>query len=185
MKKIIVIGNASSILNINKKEKINSFDIVIRCNSFQIKGYENYVGTKTDIISIIGSGAGLKDYIKNYKDNSKNIKTIWFSRPKNLCFKQHKKLITPHKIIEYPSIKLFKKLQTKLNNFKNLPSTGIVTIEMALNVFKSPIYITGFDFFKTNHYHNNKKKKIGRSHPSTSEKKLINTYKKELKIKEI
>lgn len=185
MKKIIIIGNASSILNANKKKEINSFDIVIRCNSFQIKGYENYVGTKTDIISIIGSGAGLKDYIKNYKNNSKNIKTIWFSRPKNLCFKQHKKIITPDKIIKYPSTILFKKLQTKLNNFKNLPSTGMVTMEMALDIFKQPLYVTGFDFFETQHYYSNKNKKIGKSHPAEAEKKLIYIYKQQNKVKEL
>lgn len=82
-------------------------------------------------------------------------------------------------------MELFQNLQKKLNNFKNLPSTGIVTIEMALSIFKQPIYITGFDFFQTGHYYTNNKKKLGKAHPSKAEKKLINAYKRKLKIKEI
>lgn len=48
-KKLIIVGNASSILNQKKGNLIDEFDVVLRTGSFQIKGYEKYVGTKTDI----------------------------------------------------------------------------------------------------------------------------------------
>jgi hypothetical protein len=50
MKKIIVIGNGSSAL-INKNGKlIDTFDVVVRMGTCVIYGYEEYIGTKTDIL---------------------------------------------------------------------------------------------------------------------------------------
>jgi len=43
----ILIGNGTSILNKKNKDIINSFDRVVRFNSYQIDGFEEFVGTKT------------------------------------------------------------------------------------------------------------------------------------------
>lgn len=48
-KKLIIVGNASSVLNQKKGHIIDSFDLVLRTGSFCIKNYEQYVGTKTDL----------------------------------------------------------------------------------------------------------------------------------------
>jgi len=47
----IVIGNAPSVLFNEYGHIIDQFDVVIRMNSFEIDGYEKYVGTKTNIWS--------------------------------------------------------------------------------------------------------------------------------------
>jgi len=47
---MILVGNGPSVFNQELGQYINKFDIVIRFNNFQIKGYEKYIGTKTDIL---------------------------------------------------------------------------------------------------------------------------------------
>jgi hypothetical protein len=50
MKRAIVIGNSPSVLEYEYGKFIDEyFDIVLRCNWYQINGYEKYVGTKTNI----------------------------------------------------------------------------------------------------------------------------------------
>lgn len=48
-KRAIVIGNSPSVLNYEIGKFIDEFDVVLRCNWYQISGYEKYVGTKTNI----------------------------------------------------------------------------------------------------------------------------------------
>lgn len=181
--KIVIVGNGTGVLGKERGLFINSCDIVIRCNTYQIKGYEKHVGTKTDILAAISAGAGGRVLSRNFdKNQMSNIKEVWFSRPKSLSDKNHvrfiKKYITNHKI-EYVSKVLFDLVLEKSKT--KYPSTGFIAIAMAINKFKYPIYITGFDNFETNHYFN-KSKKIGGSHPSKIEKELMDQYERENKI---
>lgn len=48
-KSLIVVGNSSNVLHKKNGTKIDSFDYVVRMGSCQINGYEDYVGTKTDL----------------------------------------------------------------------------------------------------------------------------------------
>jgi hypothetical protein len=49
-KKIIIVGNSCSLLDIKNGSKIDDFDYVVRMGGFpRIKGYECFVGTKTDM----------------------------------------------------------------------------------------------------------------------------------------
>ena len=47
--KILIIGNGSSVLSQKLGDKINEFPIIARINNYQINGYEDYIGSKTDI----------------------------------------------------------------------------------------------------------------------------------------
>ena len=49
---VAIIGSSSSLLSQNYAEEINSTDVVIRFNGALIKGYENKVGKKTDLICL-------------------------------------------------------------------------------------------------------------------------------------
>lgn len=51
MKRMVIIGCGAGILSSKKKDFIDDSDLVVRVNNFKIKGYEDYVGTKTDIYS--------------------------------------------------------------------------------------------------------------------------------------
>ena len=48
-KSILIIGNGQSILNNNFQNQIDNFDIVLRINNYKINGYEQFLGSKTDI----------------------------------------------------------------------------------------------------------------------------------------
>ena len=47
--KILIIGNGSSVLSQKLGDKINEISIIARINNYQINGYEDYIGSKTDI----------------------------------------------------------------------------------------------------------------------------------------
>ena len=48
-KNILVVGNAKSLLERENGHKIDTFDYVVRMGNCPLKGYEKYVGTKTDM----------------------------------------------------------------------------------------------------------------------------------------
>ena len=182
-KKIIVIGNAKTTIGKNLGKKIDAFDIVIRFNGCQIKGYEQDLGSKIDILSMIPTGKGANKLISEILvlPHVRKVKTYWFSRPRNLCGKEYSnilKIIGRNKNILHPTPELFTNIKNKCSNLyqeKQLPSTGMVTIEMALEAFpNNEIYITGFDFFKSGHYYS--KLPIKLCHPVKAEKDIINTY---------
>ena len=50
MKKVIIIGNGASALKNKNGSIIDTFDVVVRMGTCVIDGYEEYVGTKTDIL---------------------------------------------------------------------------------------------------------------------------------------
>jgi hypothetical protein len=52
---IIVVGNGLSLLESKRGSEIDSFDIVVRMGSYCLDGYEEYVGTKTDIFCTIAN----------------------------------------------------------------------------------------------------------------------------------
>ena len=51
-KKIIIVGNANTLVGKNLGSVIDSYDDVIRINNFKTKGYEKDVGTKTTGVHI-------------------------------------------------------------------------------------------------------------------------------------
>ena len=137
--KAIIIGNASSILNHKNGNIINNFDKVIRLNKFVIKGFEDYVGTKTDIYCS-------KILNMSYNINLLNdIENVWFPYPKPPRWWKTKgnfKEIAQEKcdmyIKEY-NIKHFSYLNEEKTKeieeiFKYVcqPSTGLIAIMMAI-----------------------------------------------------
>ena len=70
--KMIIVGNGSDKRKLG--QTINSFDLVVRFNKCITKGYEEYIGTKTNIV--VG--------VKNKSDFYKNIDTILLVQPREL-----------------------------------------------------------------------------------------------------
>ena len=48
-KKIVLVGNGSSVLNCENGQLIDSFNTVVRFNSYKIRSFECNIGIKTDI----------------------------------------------------------------------------------------------------------------------------------------
>lgn len=156
----IIVGNASSMLNHKNGNIINKFDKVIRLNKFVISGFEEYVGTKTDIYCS-------KWLNMSYNLNIVNlVANIWLPYPKpprwwntNGNFKeisqeQHDKYIQEFNIkhVSYLNDDKTKEMEEV---FKNIcqPSTGLIALMMATQELPNyKLYYTGFDNFSTGWY---------------------------------
>lgn len=197
---IIIIGNGKSVLDYKYGQFIDNADVVIRMNSFRLDGYEENIGTKTDIVAITQTGYGaeltarMPGKLHGGLDIISNL-NIFFTRPEKYGIKKEliERFRWRKKQLEFVEEETFNEIKDKLQELsgrnKVFPSAGLVTIYNAVKKYKNDnIYIYGFDSCdKTifSHYYS-KDVNIARStHASDSEciiiKKLIN----ENKIKEL
>jgi hypothetical protein len=181
---IVAIGNGDSVLNHKFGIKIDSFDVILRINNFEIKGYEEYIGNKTTYWARSDSQQIInKDYkqfkkilfclpLRNFSDKARMdyVKSVFTENSeivdKNIVISAQNKIISPN---------------------YSWPSTGLIALEWLLKKYDK-VYIYGFDCFRktdgfAKHYYNNKEvipRVIG--HKFTDEIKFINFYKKKGRI---
>lgn len=83
--KVLVIGNSPKVLKYKIGKYIDEhFDIVIRINKHPIKGYEKFIGSKTDIwATTFNTPRPKKDWYDGVyiPENYEKIKQIWASSP--------------------------------------------------------------------------------------------------------
>ena len=160
MSDIVIVGNGEGVLDNKNGKKIDSFNTVVRLGRYVTDGYEDFVGTKTDIISTI--------YWKLNIDRLKKYKTIL-----NVPLTMQESFIESEEFIEknYSDYKdriiyingeqdinelknEFLKLIPSYNDLENVNfSLGFKTLYFIKKLFPdSRIYTTGFDFFKTGWY---------------------------------
>jgi len=189
---ILIIGNGSSILNQKLGEKINEFSNIARINNYQINGYEDYVGSKTNIW-INGANSKLilprliPDEIfvflpfKIYLKKEPNVDLYVSSRLK--LNKNKFNIVSKNDILNY---------ENELNS--NRLTTGLYAIMWALNKYEN-IYIHGFDFFinskshyydsKLTHFINEKILNKGYKHDNEKESRFVNNLIGKNKIKRL
>jgi hypothetical protein len=160
--KIIVVGNAASLLKQKNGKLIDSFDVVIRLNKFVTKGYEEYVGKKTNIYC--SKWVNMKFNINNLTNYNK----IWLPYPeppnwwtakgnfKEISKQEHidniKKFNLNNNNIVYLNEDRAKEIELI---FKNVcqPSTGLISLMMAIQEYPNySISYTGFDNFNSGWY---------------------------------
>jgi len=172
---VIFVSNSPVVLDKELGKKIDSFDIVIRCNDFEIDGYEKYVGTKTDIWASCSGPPWLKDHplmrISHWMDFQKDklgpFKEVWTVREQKSddLFQDNKEqlknFVKGNTVYRYMhKKKIDGKLQyvskfvaDQVNKLKPAtsgkvsPSTGFLTILTALEQF-GEITVYGNSFFK-------------------------------------
>ncbi len=165
---IIIVGNGTSITDNKNGHKIDSFDTVLRFNSFKIQGYEEYTGTKTNIWFTVN-----RAHIKNINDFDEVIVHSW-QWNKDLC-----------KI--YKELSSLRECDKTEQNFVRgkiplaSPSTGIMAIYMMLERYDK-VCITGFDWWdrKKHHYGDNEAR--GTMHKPQEEYKVIQGLIKQNKV---
>ena len=174
---VIFVSNSPVVLNKELGQEIDKFDIVIRCNDFEIDGYEKHVGTKTNIWSSCSGPPWMKGHplmrISDWMDYQKGrlgpFKEVWTVREQKTdnLFEDnkkqlqhfvtdetkyrfmHKKLIDGKlKYVSEFTEKYISKLKPASSGAVS-PSTGFLTILTALDVF-GEITIYGNSFFKDN-----------------------------------
>jgi len=180
--KIIIVGNGSC--TINKGELIDKFTNIIRFNLFEIKNFEEYVGTKTThwivsyeaLINKLNFTKNEQEKINFFKNNNKpNIKKFIcfnsFSDYKEygeeLSSLNYEKIIFDNELLKLNDINI------DLNNY--VLSSGVVTILHFLKQFEK-VHITGFTNFLGENIHYFSKTCVNtENHSSEIEKHIINT----------
>jgi hypothetical protein len=160
---VIIVGNGTSILDSKNGKSIDSFDDVVRFNSFRIKDYEEYTGKKTTIwftcnshhIRDINSFKSV--YVHTWEwDKNKCQLFKSFYNLRNDCVKTDREFVRSK--IPLPS-----------------PSTGLIAIYMMLEKFPK-VTITGFDWWDREDHHYADNQIRGTLHKPKEELKLIKKF---------
>lgn len=160
MSDIIVVGNGEGILEKKNGKKIDKFNTVVRLGRYVTDGFEDYAGSKTDIISTIYWKLDL-DRLKRYKTilsvpltmqesflaSEDYVKKEYSKYKKNILYLNKEQDV-------YELQDEFSKLISNYKDIKKVNfSLGFKTLYFLKKLFpESKIYTTGFDFFKTGWY---------------------------------
>ena len=166
MSNVCIVGNGACALRKELGKFIDSCELVIRLGEFVTEGYEEFVGSKTDIF--VSRWRKCKSRPKNFFND---ISEFWIPRTFESREEKYDHLITEYNVetkIKYiPSslIFLYKARYpyryVKNNNSRRgnkelyccIPDSGIVAIDMAKHFFPdSTLWITGFDNCSSGYY---------------------------------
>jgi hypothetical protein len=153
---VILIGNGPSAVSWRAGSIIDRFDIVVRFNRFSVKGYEPWVGSKTDIWVVNGPDYTIDKWASEVD--------IIYSAPfpltesdlrytASLLEAGHMLTILDASVIESTKRYLYSHLLLGHDGTLPYPSTGAIVAYFLLGFF-SAVYIHGFDFMQgeTHHY---------------------------------
>ena len=165
---VILVGNGSSIKDNDNGVLIDSFDIVVRFNSYKIEGYESFTGRKTDVWFTVNQ-AHIKE-IKSYKE----VYTHSWEKNESKCklTSEIRKYIKAKKI-DHDLI---------LSMPIKAPSTGLIAIYYFIEKYGS-VTITGFDWWDRDEHHYGDKEVRGTLHKPKDEYKIIKELESHNKLK--
>ena len=183
-KKVIIIGNGPSVMNYNLGKIVNNFDIVVRLNNYKIDGFEDKIGNKTDVwINCLGT-------TQVPRKVGKKIKVITFC----MNYWDYNSLNRIHKKVP---VKIINRKESEIYHFENLYgfmgtinnnrfTTGMSSIIIFSLYFKYPIFVYGFDFYKSKQiYYYTNINPIIKKHDHDSEYEIFKILEKENKIYEL
>jgi hypothetical protein len=175
--KIIVVGNGTSVLDYKKGKQIDAFDIVVRFNNYKLKGFEENVGTKTDIWI---TACCNKVYME-----SKEYKEVYFhswvwNKPKDKNYRRILEKIPSVKVFEREEVVELKKLIPEYPSMAF--STGLIAINRLLKTYDQ-LYLTGFDWWDREEHHYGDREGRGTLHKPKIEYKYIMDLEKQGKVK--
>ena len=177
---ILIIGNGESILKYDFGQKIDTYPTIARINNYKIKGYEQKVGTKTDIW-INGANSKLEKKT-NYPNKILTFipSDILAKKEKNINKYVSNRLKLDNNKFEITPLNSIKNFEKKINH--NRLTTGLYSILWATENYNEVI-IHGFDFFinSKSHYYNSKIASIineyflkkGKKHDNHKEKDYV------------
>jgi len=163
-KRVIIVGNAPTVLLNEYGSKIDEFDIVIRINDYEIDKYEKHVGNKVDIHTRAKNHEMRPRSVHDFKEIwlkdgwQKVAKMPYNYLPYDDMGSDKIKLVVPgkKKFHDYKSVRKFKQSVnlphlSKVNVRRISKSTGYVAIERAIEKYwggdkNNPITIYGFNF---------------------------------------
>jgi len=148
--KVCIIGNSPNLLENDLGEKIDSFDQVIRINDFLIKGFEKQIGSKTTVVAAGFSSASIMlsgNYETSYCMDTCDIWVLHPDAGRIARAKEYGGGIPDNRLFVIDNRSYSFLVREIYKDFwRPVPSCGIATIQMALEIFKgSEIFILGFD----------------------------------------
>ena len=168
-KSILLIGNGPSVLDYEIGKKIDLFPTICRFNAFKIKGYEKFVGAKTNMwVTCLGK----EDVIKRQKEFEKIYFPLWQKTYLELC------KIIPNS--ECFTEEVYKNAGKILGKYF-YPSSGLLATMYFLSK-NIKIYIHGFDFFQKERHHYCDSQTVGKNHNPKMEKEAFQKLLEENKI---
>ena len=171
--RMVIVGNASTVLNHKLGHLIDKFDEVVRFNEFQIKGFEEFVGSKTTIW-VRNSSLDLKD-----QDHGQ-FKQVFLQSVE-----------FPNKYTDLSLYQRYPKfdddLLKEIRCHVDAPGINLSTGIQALAHFsrQSKIWIHGFDSFKVKELYFEKMKETKNPRHSTDEVHYINFLKSQGRVIEL
>ncbi len=148
-KRVAIVGPAAHIVDIDQKDYIKSFDIVVRINnSLPIpEDVRKATSNRCDLLYIYGRAKPVKEWndVKEIKISSYylwgvhpkyNSRKASWRKTKHYAFKE--KITTCHPDVYYPFIK----------KTQSVPNRGLAAMIDILMQEPEELYITGFTFFK-------------------------------------
>ncbi len=165
---LILVGNGTSLLDKNNGSLIDSFDTVVRFNSYKTIGYEENIGAKTDIWFTVN------DYHIKELNSYKEVYTHSWEKNESKCklTSEIRKYVKAKKI-DHDLI---------LSMPIKAPSTGLIAIYYFIEKYGF-VTITGFDWWDREEHHYGDKEVRGTLHKPQEEYKIIKELEKENKLK--
>ncbi|MFO0906598.1 MAG: glycosyltransferase family 29 protein [Pirellulales bacterium] len=160
--RIAIVGNAGYLADADLGEQIDSCDLVVRMNNFQLRGFERSIGRRTDV------------FITNFSrstmsfDNPHARAARWIVSSRPMNFRRRRDLGVPDRLGEHvsagmsalgasqvfvPSLEYF---AAQVGRFGTYPTTGMMALQLAIDVLAprvSQLFLAGFSFFQgRSHY---------------------------------
>ena len=170
--RVLLIGNSS----IDEAKKIgksidNDFDLVIRMNRYEIKGFEEYLGSKTNIwvlnraislgrsrVSFDGPDCSLPTVFSKRVEQSQDLKKMMMITYLNnvgdwVDLTQKTEKYESYEVANTMKVSTYLKQQwdSRMTEDFYKPATGLLSIHYFLEKYDK-IYIHNFDCGKTKHY---------------------------------
>jgi hypothetical protein len=169
MKKVFIIGNGPSATAVKRGALIDAADVVVRINDFKTEGYEEFVGSKTDILFT----CRLNEYMLTLHQFPEVIISLLMN-PLDGVVIPDELLLHPNisTQIHWPQVKIITALLSIKKNC--YPSTGLLCI-LFMAIRYGQVSITGFDFFAdgNRHYYSNGDRPVPTRHDGKREKEII------------
>lgn len=162
---VLIVGNGSTLLDKKNGAKIDSFEKIVRFNSFKIKRFEDFVGARTTTW-VTCNACHLGEIFDEVIFHS------WTKdKTKDPAFQKIKAKHPNAKTLSLDLIKDANEL-LKVGQFK-APSTGLLAILYFLKT-EEKVTITGFDWWANERHHYGDNEPRGKLHEPNLEMKAIN-----------
>jgi hypothetical protein len=178
---LAIVGNAGYLAELRQGPKIETHDLILRMNNFQVAGFESRVGARTDIFLTT-----FHTDVKLQNPAMRQAKFIVTSVPNNLRRQRSCGVLSAHAVQIATGMQQLKRRQAFVPDWNyflakkeltgKYPTSGAMAIFLATEFLAQrcrSIYLTGFSFFRGQSHYFNEQAVIPRNHDVEREETVI------------